>query len=123
MTLGLAVQSAKHRGMWQLPVWSPEYGWGLVICPLRPLESTPLTAVWSLARTEESPQRLQGFLGFSVVPASPVVGTGGNSSGGRSQWYAHTQLQGLAAGAAVTGAITDIVMGPRLSMCTTAATG
>lgn len=30
-----------------------------------------------LARTEESPQRLQGFLGFSVVPPYPVVGDRG----------------------------------------------
>lgn len=36
-----------------------------------------------------------------------------NSSGGQSQRYARTQLQGLVAGAAVTGAITDLVMGPR----------
>lgn len=77
MTLDLAVQSARHRGMWQLPVWWPEDGWGLVICPLRPLESTALAAMWSLARTEESSWKLQGFLGFSLVPPSPVVGDQG----------------------------------------------
>ena len=74
MTLGLAEQSAKYRGVWQLFVWWPENGWGVVICQLRPLESTALATVWSLTKTQGSPWRLQGFLGFSVVPPSPVIG-------------------------------------------------